>query len=106
MGDFRLKILAEARNILEQEGGSHTEKESLIKLLDILTASAEKISPEDNNRIQNIARELIDHQALLAILKQQTDELERSQPLTQEHDGKDGDLDRHGVVDHARLDRR
>ena len=37
MGDFRLKILAEARNILEQEGGSHTEKESLIKLLDILT---------------------------------------------------------------------
>jgi diguanylate cyclase (GGDEF)-like protein len=60
MGDFRLKILAEARNILEREGGSPAEKESLIKLLDILTISAEKISPENNNLIQNIARELID----------------------------------------------
>ncbi len=82
MGDFRLKILAEARIILEQEGGSHTEKESLIKLLDILTASAEKISPEDQTRIQTIARELIDHQALLAILKQQTDELDALKKLS------------------------
>ena len=82
MGDLRLKILAEARNILEREGGSHTEKESLIKLLDILTASAEKISPENNNLIQNIARELIDHQALLAILKQQTDELDTLKKLS------------------------
>ena len=82
MGDSRLKILAEARKILEQEGGSHTEKESLIKLLDILTASAEKIFPDDNNRTQNIARELIDHQALLAILKQQTDELDALKKLS------------------------
>ncbi len=82
MGDFRLKILAEARNILEREGGSPTEKESLIKLLDILTVSAEKISPENNNLIQNIARELIDHQALLAMLKQQTDELDALKKLS------------------------
>lgn len=82
MGDFRVKILAEARNILEQKGGSHTEKESLIKLLDILTASAEKIFPDDNIHIQTIARELIDHQALLAILKQQTDELDALKKLS------------------------
>ena len=82
MGDFRLKILAEARKILEQESGSYTEKESLIKLLDILTASVEKIFPEDNSRIQTIARELIDHQALLAILKQQTDELDALKKLS------------------------
>lgn len=82
MGDFRLKILAEARNILEQEGGSQTEKKSLIKLLDILTASVEKIFPEDNDRMQTIARELIDHQALLAILKQQTDELDALKELS------------------------
>jgi len=82
MGDFRLKILAEARNILEQEGGSHTENESLIKLLDILIASVEKVSPEDNNGMQSIARELIDHQALLAILKQQTDELDALKKLS------------------------
>jgi diguanylate cyclase (GGDEF)-like protein len=82
MGDFRLKILAEARNILEQEGGSPTEKESLIKLLDILTAAAEKISPADDNSIQDMARELIDHQALLALLKQQTDELDALKKLS------------------------
>jgi diguanylate cyclase (GGDEF)-like protein len=82
MGDFRLKILAEARNILEQEGGSQTEKESLFKLLDILTASVEKISPEDPERIETITRELIDHQALLAILKQQTDELDALKELS------------------------
>jgi len=82
MGDFRLKILAEARNILEQEGGSQTEKESLIKLLDILTASVEKNFPEDHDSIQTIARELIEHQALLAVLKQQTDELDALKKLS------------------------
>jgi diguanylate cyclase (GGDEF)-like protein len=82
MGDFRLRILAEARNILEQEGGSQTEKESLIKLLDILTASVEKTSSEEPERMQTITRELIDHQALLAILKQQTDELDALKELS------------------------
>jgi len=82
MGDFRLQILAEARKILEQQEGTQAEKESLIKLLDILTASAERIFPDDNNHVQNIARELIDHQALLAILKQQTDELDALKELS------------------------
>jgi diguanylate cyclase (GGDEF)-like protein len=82
MGDFRLRILAEARNILEQEGGSQTEKESLFKLLDILTASAEKIFPDEKHRIENVARELVNHQALLAILKQQTDELDALKKLS------------------------
>ena len=82
MGDFRLRILAEARNILEKEGGSHAEKDSLLKLLDIITASAEKISPDDNHTIETIARELIDHQALLAVLKQQTDELDALKKLS------------------------
>ena len=82
MGDFRLRILAEARNILESEGGSHSEKESLGKLLDILTTAAEKIIPGDANAVQGIARELIDHQALLAMLKQQTDELDTLKKLS------------------------
>lgn len=82
MGDFRLRILAEARSVLEQDGGSYTEKESLIQLLDILTASVEKLSPEDRDRLQNVSRELIEHQALLAILKQQTDELDALKKLS------------------------
>src|SRR5829696_10579639 len=82
MGDYRIRILAEARNILEQEGGAETEKESLVKLLDILTASAEKTLPDANDQIQNIAHELINNQSLLAMLKQQTDELDALKKLS------------------------
>ena len=82
MGDYRLKILTEAHNILEKEGGSQNEKESLLKLLDILTASLEKISPENNDTIENIARQLINNRSLLAMLKQQTDELDALKKLS------------------------
>jgi len=82
MGDYRLRILAEARNILEQEGGAETEKESLVKLLDILTASVEKTLPNADDQIQNLARELVNHQSLLAMLKQQTDELDALKKLS------------------------
>jgi diguanylate cyclase (GGDEF)-like protein len=82
MGDHRLKILTEARNILEKEGGTQNEKESLLKLLDILTASLEKISPEDKDKMENIAGELINSRSLLAMLKQQTDELDALKKLS------------------------
>lgn len=82
MDDLRLSILAEARNILEQEDGSQREKESLIKLLDILAASLEKLLPGDDENLQGLARELINHRALLATLKQQTDELDALKKLS------------------------
>jgi len=82
MGDHRLKILTEARNILEKEGGSQSEREAILKLLDILTASLEKISPENNEAIENIAHELINNRSLLAMLKQQTDELDALKKLS------------------------
>jgi diguanylate cyclase (GGDEF)-like protein len=82
MGDHRLEILTEARNILEKEGGSQSEREAMLKLLDILTASLEKISPENNDTIENIARELINNRSLLAMLKQQTDELDALKKLS------------------------
>lgn len=82
MGDLRLRILAEARNILEAEGGSESDKESVVKLLDILTASFEKLSPEENESIQIVARELISNRSLLATLKQQTDELDALKKLS------------------------
>jgi diguanylate cyclase (GGDEF)-like protein len=82
MGDLRLRILAEARNILEKEGGSQTERETLVKLLDILTVALEKLSPDDNESIQVAARQLFDNRSLLAILKQQTDELDALKKLS------------------------
>jgi hypothetical protein len=56
MDDLRLNILSEARNILEKESGSHSERESLVRLLDILTASLEKLSPGDDVSIEAITR--------------------------------------------------
>src|SRR5215813_10296525 len=82
MGDYRLSILAEARNILEKEGGSQSDKESILKLLEILTASLEKFFPDNNNHIENLAQELINHRGLLAMLKQQTDELDALKKLS------------------------
>jgi len=82
MGDYRLKILTEARNILEKEGGSQREREALLKLLDILTASLEKIFPENEDAIENIAGWLIDNRSLLAMLRQQTDELDALKKLS------------------------
>lgn len=82
MGDNRLKILAEARGFLEKQGGSVSDRENLIKLLDILTAALERYSPEDISNTKGIARELINHRALLAMLKQQTDELDALKKLS------------------------
>ena len=82
MGDNRLRILAEARDILERQGGSQSDRESLLKLLDILTASLEKFSPEDSDAPRSLARELINSQTLLAMLKQQTDELDALKKLS------------------------
>jgi diguanylate cyclase (GGDEF)-like protein len=82
MGDYRLKILAEARSFLEKQGGSESDRETILNLLDILTAALERYSPEDHSNIQGIARELINHRALLAMLKQQTDELDALKKLS------------------------
>lgn len=82
MGDYRLKILAEARGFLEKQGGSESDRETLLRLLDILTAALERYSPEDHSNTQGIARELINNRELLAVLKQQTDELDALKKLS------------------------
>src|SRR5512134_3692381 len=82
MNNLRLNILTEARTILEQDSVSPSDRESLVKLLDILTASLEKLSPGDVDSMEAIACELINQRALLAILKQQTDELDALKKLS------------------------
>lgn len=81
MGDTRLKILSDARLILEKQSLSQSERDSLMMFLDILSAALEKHAPSENE-IENLARELINHQALLALLKQQTDELDALKKLS------------------------
>jgi len=71
-----------ARRALEEEGGTPTEKEYLLKLLEILSASIEKFSSENNERTEHLVQGLFDNRALLALLKQQVDELDALRKLS------------------------
>jgi len=82
MGDSRLKILNDARLILEKENDSPNDRDSVVKLLDILILALEKGSLNTEEASQNVARQLIDNNALLALLKQQTDELDALKKLS------------------------
>jgi len=82
MGDTRLKILALARRALEEQGGSPDEREYILKLLDILSASIEKYSPQYTESTERLVQGLFDNRALLAMLKQQTDELDALKKLS------------------------
>ena len=81
MGDTKSKILSEARLILEKQNISQSERDSVIVLLDILSAAMEKHDLSDQG-VETIARELINQQSLLALLKQQTDELDTLKKLS------------------------
>jgi diguanylate cyclase (GGDEF)-like protein len=82
MGDTRLKILALARRALEEQGGSPSEWEYLLKLLDILSASIENHAAEYDEKTEYLVQGLFDNRALLAMLKQQTDELDALRKLS------------------------
>ena len=82
MVDTRLKILALARRALEEQGGSPEEREYILKLLDILSTSIEKFSPPYTESTERLVQGLFDNRALLATLKQQTDELDALKKLS------------------------
>src|SRR6187200_507644 len=82
MGASRLKILTEARLILEKENDSPHDRDSVVKLLNILILALEKHALDDDEVSQNIARQLVDNNSLLALLKQQTDELDALKKLS------------------------
>ena len=82
MGDIRLNMLVEARRELEEKGGTPMEREYLLKLLDILIASLERYSLNQPETIQQLSQSLVDNRALIAMLKQQGDELDALKKLS------------------------
>jgi diguanylate cyclase (GGDEF)-like protein len=82
MGDYRLQILADARRILDEQDISSAERDTLIKLLDILSAALEKQSLNDSGSLQSLSDQLISNHALLSLLKQQTAELDALKKLS------------------------
>lgn len=76
-----LQILAEARKRLDAAQVSSTERRTLLKLIEILVSSVEGYS-QDHNQIHSLAQAVIDHHALLALLKQQAEELSTLKKLS------------------------
>jgi len=82
MGDSRLKILNDARLILEKENDSPHDRDAVVKLLDILILALEKQALDDEEVTKDVAKQLVDNNSLLALLKQQTDELDALKKLS------------------------
>jgi diguanylate cyclase (GGDEF)-like protein len=82
MSEHRLKILALARQALEAQGGSPVETNCLLGLLDILSASIEKFSTSHPEQPEHLVQGLFDNRALLAMLKQQANELDALRKLS------------------------
>jgi diguanylate cyclase (GGDEF)-like protein len=82
MGDSKLKVLAEARRILEEQEVSVVDRDTLFKLLDILTLAVEKYLPEQTNQLPTLSEQIINDQAILSLLMQQADELDTLKKLS------------------------
>jgi PIN domain nuclease of toxin-antitoxin system len=81
MNERSFKVLAEARQMLDKTNIPLNEKETLIKLIGILTASLEK-HEQTAPDAQSLAQALIDNHALLSLLNQQTEELDALKKLS------------------------
>ena len=81
MKEQNFKILAEARQTLEGIKISPNEKETLIKLIGILAASIERHG-NNNPEVESLAEAVINNQALLSMLKQQSEELDALRKLS------------------------
>ena len=81
MNEENFKILADARQVLDGLKISSNEKESLVKLIGILATSIEKYD-RNNTAVESIAQAVINNQALLSMLKQQTEELDALRKLS------------------------
>jgi diguanylate cyclase (GGDEF)-like protein len=82
MGDSRFKILAEARRILEEQEVSVVDRETLLKLLDILTLAVEKYIPDQTDQLPTLSEQLFNNDAILSLLMQQADELDTLKKLS------------------------
>lgn len=79
-----LAVLRQARKTLDQGSLSNTEKNELLKILDILILSLSMHSPPEEweSGSRTLAENIVSSQALLALTKQQADELDTLKKLS------------------------
>jgi diguanylate cyclase (GGDEF)-like protein len=68
--------------MLEEQEVSIVDRDTLFKLLDILTLAVEKYLPEQTNQLPTLSEQLINNQAILSLLMQQADELDTLKKLS------------------------
>jgi two-component system cell cycle response regulator len=75
---LHLAILEQARESLDRDNLTDSERDTLLKLLDILIVALEKHAPPENlaGELHILAERLISSQALLTLATQQADELD------------------------------
>ena len=81
MKEQTLKVLQEARHMLDGKNIPQNDKDVIIKLIGVLATSLEKYS-NNHSDSTSLAQALIDQHALLAMLKQQTEELDALKKLS------------------------
>ena len=81
MNEESFKILADARQVLDGLKISSGERESLVKLIGILATSIQKYD-HSNTDVDSVAQAVVNNQALLSMLKQQTEELDALRKLS------------------------
>lgn len=81
MNETNFKVLADARQKLEKLKISSNDRDSLLKLIGVLTASIEKYDQNDLNA-ESIVDAVVNNQALLLMLKRQTEELDALRKLS------------------------
>lgn len=81
MKEQTLKILSEARQLLDTKGVPPADRETLLKLIGVLSTSIEKYT-NGHSETMALAQALVDHHALLAMLKHQTEELDALRKLS------------------------
>ena len=76
--NLQIAILNQARAALDQEDLTQSEKDGLLKLLDILILSLDRYAPPENlaGESRILAEKLVSSQALLTLAAQQADELD------------------------------
>jgi len=80
----RLPVLYQARKLLEAGELPDSDKEMLLKLVGLLIVSLEKFTTPEEwvTESRNLVTEIVSSQALLAMLKQQADELDALKKLS------------------------
>jgi len=86
MKEQTLKVLADSHKVLKEADIPSKEKDTILKLIGVLSTSIERYSQEDNNQQETtqseLAQALIDNYALMSMLKQQSEELDALKKLS------------------------